>query len=87
MNQGLTVTGASLKLLKVGAKGIITGFSNTNDAVARKLKSMDLRPGTAIRLEQRFPRFIIATGFQRFALDETLIRAIYIRPLDRHSRL
>lgn len=86
MNQGLTVTGASLKLLKVGAKGIITGFSNTNDAVVRKLKSMDLRPGTTITLEQRFPRFIIASGFQRFALDDTLMRAIYIRPLDRHTR-
>lgn len=86
MNQGLTMTGASLKILKVGAKGIITGFSNTNDRVMRKLKSMDLRPGMSITLEQRFPRFIIAAGFQRFALDEALIHAIYVRPLDRHTR-
>jgi ferrous iron transport protein A len=83
INHGCTAAGASIKILKVGAQGVIMGFSNSNDTVVQKLRSMGLLPGMAITLEQRFPRFIVAAGFQRFALDESMIRAIYIRPFAR----
>lgn len=83
INHSQTAAGASIKILKVGAQGIIMGFSNSNATTVQKLRGMGLLPGTAIKLEQRFPRFIIAAGFQRFALDDAMVQAIYIRPAAR----
>lgn len=80
---GSTAAGASIKILKVGAQGVIMGFNHSNDTVVQKLRNMGLLPGTAITVEQRFPRFVVAAGFQRFALDDSMIRAIYIRPFAR----
>jgi ferrous iron transport protein A len=78
-NQSFTISGSSLKLLKVGEQGVVSGLSCRNDNLARKLRSMGLMPGKQITLEQRFPRFVVRSGLERFALDDTMIRAIYVR--------
>jgi ferrous iron transport protein A len=86
-NQGFTVSGSSLKLMGIGERGIVAGFSHSNDAIKGKLRSLGLIPGTAITLEQRFPRFIVKAGFNRIALDEQMIRAVYVRLVDHHTGL
>lgn len=86
-NQGFTVSGSSLKLMSIGERGVVTGFSHSNDGVKGKLRSLGLFPGTLITLEQRFPRFIVKAGFNRIALDEHMIRSVYVRLVDQRTGL
>jgi ferrous iron transport protein A len=89
-NQGFVVSGSSLKLLKIGERGVVSGLGSVNDRTVRQLKTMGITPGTAITLEQRFPRFVVKIGGDRFALNQELIQAIYVRILDnqlQHSQI
>ncbi|WP_416669597.1 ferrous iron transport protein A [Egbenema bharatensis] len=78
-NQGFVVSGSSLKLLRLGERGVVSGLSHVNDRTVRQLKSMGITPGTSIVLEQRFPRFVVKVGRERFALSHDLIQSIYVR--------
>jgi len=78
-NQGFMVSGSSLKLLKIGERGIVSRFHKSDDRIAQKLKAMGITPGTSITLEQRFPRFLVKVGCNRLALSEEIIHAIYVR--------
>ncbi|HEY9620337.1 MAG TPA: FeoA family protein [Crinalium sp.] len=78
-NQSFTVSGSSLKLLRVGERGVVSGLRGADDTVARSLRAMGVVPGTTITLEQRSPRFVIKAGANRIALSENMIRAVYVR--------
>jgi ferrous iron transport protein A len=78
-NQGFVVSGSSLKLLRLGERGVVCGLSQSNDRTVRQLKAMGITSGTSIVLEQRFPRFVIKVGGDRFALNHDLIQSIYVR--------
>ena len=79
MFTGFTVSGASLKLLKVGERGTIARIRDTNPTVMEELRKLGLSPGTSITLEQRFPRFIVRTHQGPLALTQGMIQAIYVR--------
>ncbi|WAL58432.1 ferrous iron transport protein A [Thermocoleostomius sinensis] len=81
-NREFSISGSSLKLLKLGERGVVSRLNNVNDRITQKLSAMGIFPGVSISLEQRFPRFIIKVGCDRFALSQDLIQAIYIRILD-----
>mgnify|MGYP002777178778 CR=1 FL=1 len=83
--QGFTVSGSSLKLLKVGERGKVTHLRPNNDRVAQKLRSHGIHPGMSIVVEQRSPRFIIRVGRHRLALDDQTINSIYVRLLSERS--
>jgi len=83
--QGFTVSGSSLKLLKVGERGKVTGLRHSNDRVAQKLRSHGIRPGMAIMVEQRSPRFVIRVNGRSLALDDQTLGAIYVRLLSERS--
>ncbi|NJO79776.1 MAG: ferrous iron transport protein A [Cyanobacteria bacterium RM1_2_2] len=72
----------SLKLLRFGQRGIITGINTLQDTTVQKLRRMGLTCGQMITLEQRFPRFIIRAGNTSHALDDIAINAIYVRVVD-----
>jgi ferrous iron transport protein A len=74
-----SVQGTSLKLLRSGERGVITRIQPFQDTTANKLKAMGFMRGQTISLEQRFPRFIVRVGTQRYALSELLLNAIYVR--------
>lgn len=84
--RGFTVSGSSLRLLEIGERGIVVGLKNADDTLTRKLTSMGLLPGTSITVEQRFPRFMVKIGNNQFALDDRMIRAIYVRLLGSHRK-
>ncbi|MEM8807640.1 MAG: ferrous iron transport protein A [Cyanobacteria bacterium P01_G01_bin.38] len=79
MFTGFTISGASLKLLKVGERGVIARVKGANPAVADQLRRLGLSPGTSITLEQRFPRFVLRTHKGPLALTQTMIQSIYVR--------
>uniref|UniRef100_A0A832M6M0 Ferrous iron transport protein A n=1 Tax=Oscillatoriales cyanobacterium SpSt-402 TaxID=2282168 RepID=A0A832M6M0_9CYAN len=79
MTTGFSVQGASLKLLRSRERGVITRINTACDMTAQKLKMLGLIPGQYITLEQRSPRFIVRSGNDRHALNETAINAIYVR--------
>jgi len=79
LTTGFSVQGASLKLLRSRERGVITRINTACDMTAQKLKMLGLIPGQYITLEQRSPRFIVRSGNDRHALNETAINAIYVR--------
>ncbi|MGI0485153.1 FeoA family protein [Pantanalinema rosaneae CENA516] len=78
-NQTFTVAGSSLRLLKPGERGVVTRLNVMNDVAAQKLRAIGIAPGTSITVEQRFPRFVVRIGGNRFTLSETVINAVYVR--------
>lgn len=74
-----TVFGSSLRLLKVGERGVISRVKGTNPAVADQLRRSGISPGTSITLEQRFPRFVVRTHQGTLSLTQAMIQSIYIR--------
>ena len=76
---GFTVAGASLPVLNVGERGIITRFIGNDTKVVVKLKMLGLDRGAAIEIVKQFPNTIVRTGAQQIALSERLSRAIYVR--------
>ena len=79
MFNSFKVSGASLKLLKVGERGVISRVRSTNPTVAEQLKRLGLSPGTSIILIQRFPRFVVRTRRGPLALTQSMIQSIYVR--------
>ncbi|MEL6552068.1 MAG: FeoA family protein [Cyanobacteria bacterium J06621_11] len=79
MFTGFTVSGASLKLLNVGERGVIARIKDTDPTVVDQLRRLGLSPGTSIVLEQRFPRFIVRTREGSSALTQAMIQAVYVR--------
>ncbi|MEL6137981.1 MAG: ferrous iron transport protein A [Cyanobacteria bacterium J06628_6] len=74
-----TVSGASLKLLRVGERGTIARITDENSSIAQQLRRMGLYPGTSITLEERFPRFVVRTHQGTVALSQPMIQSIYVR--------
>ncbi|WP_225913870.1 FeoA family protein [Leptolyngbya ohadii] len=83
LTTGFSVKGASLKLLHPGEQGVITRINAQQDTIAQNLRRMGLVPGQKITLTQRFPRFMISTNGNSYALDEAAINALYVRVVDR----
>ncbi|MEL6229837.1 MAG: ferrous iron transport protein A [Cyanobacteria bacterium J06627_3] len=79
MFDSFTVSGSSLKLLKVGERVVIARIRETNSTVAEQLRRLGLSPGTTITLEQRCPRFVVRTRRGPLALSQSMIQSIYVR--------
>jgi Fe2+ transport system protein FeoA len=82
LTTGFSTQGTSLKLLRFGQRGIITGINTLQDTTVQKLRKMGLTRGQMITLEQRFPRFIVRVGNTSHALDDIAISAIYVRLIE-----
>ena len=79
MFDSFTVSGSSLRLLKVGERGVISRIRGSNPSVTEQLSRLGLSPGTSITLEQRFPRFVVRTRKGPLALTQSMIQSIYVR--------
>ena len=79
MFNSFTVSGSSLRLLKVGERGVIARVRGTNPKVTEQLRRLGLSPGTSITLKQRFPRFVVHTRKGPLALTQSMIQSIYVR--------
>ena len=72
MLDSFTASGSSLRVLKVGERGVIARIRGPNPTVTDQLSKLGLSPGTSITLEQRFPRFIVRTGRGPLALTQSM---------------
>lgn len=79
MFNGFTVSGASLPLLNIGERGVISRLTSADAEALRELKALGLDRGTSIRMVQRSPNFVVSTGGKQVALSKRLSRAIYVR--------
>ncbi|MGG6296391.1 FeoA family protein [Leptolyngbya sp. AN02str] len=77
--QGFVVSGSSLRLLRVGERGVVAKFGKIDDRIIQKLNALGITPGISITLEQRSPRFMVKVGSGRIALSEEMIRAVYVK--------
>jgi Fe2+ transport system protein FeoA len=81
LTTGFSIRGASLKLLRIGERGVITRINPLQDRSAQNLREIGLTPGQIITVEQRFPRFIVRIGNHQHSLDPISINAVYVRLL------
>ncbi|MEO0349602.1 MAG: FeoA family protein [Cyanobacteria bacterium P01_A01_bin.15] len=79
MMTSFTVSGASLRLLKVGERGVIARVKGANPTIVEQIRRLGLAPGTSITLEQRSPRFVVRTRTGPLALSQGMIQSIYVR--------
>ncbi len=84
-NQSFVVSGSSLKLLQIGERGVVSRLGGVDDRLLQALRAMGITPGTSITVEQRFPRFLVKVGGDRWALSEDLIHAVYVRVIDNQT--
>ncbi len=70
---------SALNLMKEKEKGIITQFRKNDENLLKKLIAIGIMPGLSIRLEQKFPSYVVKINGTRIALDKSIAKAIYVR--------
>ncbi|ACK71971.1 FeoA family protein [Gloeothece citriformis PCC 7424] len=68
----------TLSKLKTGEKAIVAPWQTSDNTLIRKLMTMGIMPGVAIKLEQQFPSFIVQVGRTRAAFDRETAKLIYV---------
>ena len=69
----------SLASMRPRQRGEIAYLREDDPVRMRKLMALGLLPGSRIELLRRFPSFILRMGFSRFALDQDIAEAIFVR--------
>jgi len=81
-NEAMTV---SLVELDSGQSADIVQILSTDGSRLLKLAGFGLVPGTRIRLQQRFPAYIVWVGETQVSLDSDVARDIVLRPAPNSS--
>jgi len=71
--------------LRPGEEGVIAYIHSGDSEKLKKLMAMGILPGEEVDLERRFPSFVFNVGFSRYAVDEGMASAIFIRRQDSSS--
>ena len=74
-----------LTAFTVDHKGEVAYLQTKDSAQMRKLMSIGIVPGMPIRLEQKFPSYVIVLGQAYFAVDKELASAIFVRAAAEHK--
>ena len=75
-----TVNFLSLSNLKQGEEGEISNLSSQDRLMLRKMMAMGMFPGVTIKMEQRFPTYLLRVGESQVTIDENIAGLIQIRP-------
>ena len=67
--------------LRQGGAGAIAYVQTGDSDKLKKLMAMGILPGEPVALERRFPSFVFTVGRSRYAVDEEMARAIFVRRL------
>lgn len=62
-----------------GQSGIIAYVHSGDSERLKKLMAMGILPGEAVTLERRYPSFVFRVGHSRYAIDEGMAEAIFVR--------
>jgi DtxR family Mn-dependent transcriptional regulator len=65
--------------LRQGEKGAIAYVQTGDSEKLKKLMAMGILPGEQITLERRYPSFVFNVGRSRYAVDEGMAEAIFVR--------
>lgn len=65
--------------LRQGESGAIAYVQTGDSDKLKKLMAMGILPGEPVALERRFPSFVFTVGRSRYAVDEEMARAIFVR--------
>jgi len=65
--------------LRQGESGVIAYVHTGDSDKLKKLMAMGILPGEDVSLERRFPSFVFRVGYSRFAVDEGMAAAIFVR--------
>ncbi len=72
--------------LRQGETGAIAYVSTGDSDKLKKLMAMGILPGESVTLERRYPSFVFMVGRSRFAVDQGMAEAIYVRRSDAPSQ-
>ena len=72
-------TVVSMNDLRQGETGAIAYVQTGDSDKLKKLMAMGILPGEPVTLERRFPSFVFSVGRSRYAIDEGMAAAIYVR--------
>jgi DtxR family Mn-dependent transcriptional regulator len=76
----------TLRRLEPGDSGRISYIASRNGAELDRLGSLGVVPGSAVRLRQRHPSFVVEVGETLIALDGEIADEIYVRRFDDGNR-
>ena len=65
--------------LRPGEAGVIAYIHSGDSEKLKKLMAMGILPGEEVGLERRFPSFVFNVGHSRYAVDEGMASAIFVR--------
>jgi DtxR family Mn-dependent transcriptional regulator len=65
--------------LRQGENGAIAYVQTGDSEKLKKLMAMGILPGEKITLERRYPSFVFNVGKSRYAVDEGMAEAIFVR--------
>ena len=65
--------------LRQDEAGVIAYVSTGDSDKLKKLMAMGILPGEAVTLQRRYPSFVFMVGRSRFAVDQGMADAIYVR--------
>lgn len=65
--------------LPIGSSGVIAYIVPRLAGRLNRLAALGILPGTTVRLVQRLPAFVIASGETTIAIEEEIAREIYVR--------
>lgn len=68
-----------LTALPLGQRGCVTCLENPGSDGASRLSALGVLPGVEVELLQRFPAFVLKSGYAEIGMDENLARIIRVR--------
>lgn len=72
-------TVVSMSQLRQGEGGAIAYVHSGDSEKLKKLMAMGILPGAEVILERRVPSFVFNVGFSRYAVDEGMASAIFVK--------
>lgn len=68
----------TLAELEVGAAGRVVSVNASDDTQIHILQSLEIRPGSIVRMHQRYPAIVISCEGASIAIDETIAESISV---------
>lgn len=68
--------------LRQGESGAIAYVHTGDSEKLKKLMALGILPGESITLQRRYPSFVFTVGRSRYAVDEGMAEAIYVKRAD-----
>jgi DtxR family Mn-dependent transcriptional regulator len=68
--------------LRQGESGAIAYVHTGDSERLKKLMALGILPGESVTLQRRYPSFVFTVGQSRYAVDEGMASAIYVKRVD-----